>query len=202
MMMTRRLLKVSLVAVLLLATGACAGDAGQNWDSDHGDSAFPQVWDLTRPPTRDAVQMTEGDDTVFFELQMDSPQDVTFRLPEDHSFTVPLYLVAFDSLGNVAAGDSAPTGLDGRTGRMSLDQTVALYRALLEQLDIETAAVSKFSDEAHAARNSSQGPGPYNNRINSELISRQFGYLNFKVLATYRTRVDQGLLRVMGSWNW
>lgn len=173
------------------------GDRG----SDAGEIEFPRSWDLTNPPDRESVQLADGEDTVFFEVDMDKPRDVAFHLPAGVSLTVPLYMVSFDSFGGVPAEESAPTGLDARSGRMSLDETVELYRSVLNQLNMDTGAVAAFSDEAKAAQQNGQGQAPDSGRVSTRLKSREYGYLTLKLAAIYRPRADQGFIKLMGSWQ-
>src|SRR5699024_1993319 len=152
-------------------------------------------------PNRESVQMADGEDTVFFEVDMGKPRDVTFQLPTGVSLTVPVYMVAFDSFGGVPARESAPTGLDARSGRMSLDETVELYRSVLDQLNMDTDEVTAYSDDAKAAQDNGQGSAPDNDRVSSQLKSHEYGYLTLKVAAIYRPRADQGFIKLMGSWQ-
>src|SRR5699024_3808806 len=84
---------------------------------------------------------------------------------------------------------------------MSLDETVELYRSVLDQLNMDTVAVAAFSDEAKAAQNHGQSSAPDNDRVSSQLQSHEYGYLPLKVAAIYRPRADQGFIKLMGSWQ-
>src|SRR5690625_3894799 len=123
--MVKPLLRRGLPASFALIILACLSGCGTHMNTDN-DDGFPQTWDLREPPTREQVGM-KNDDTVIFET--DAPRTVTLRLPEDTSLTLPLTLLTFDNYGRDPSGDNQnPTGLDGKTDRVPLDETVELDR--------------------------------------------------------------------------
>lgn len=96
-------------------------------------------------------------------------------------------------LGSRSPSDIEPTGLDAKTDRVSLDETIRLYRSALEQVGMKTDQIQEFERKARAAEGRT--------RISAPLITRTYGYLTFRVLAQYEPDSEVGYVKLMGSWD-
>src|SRR5699024_4494732 len=187
---------VLLATCLMLTAGLISGCA----DGDTKDTMDPtdrteKTWYLREPPTREQVGM-KNDNTVIFET--DAPRTVTLRLPEDTSLTLPLTLLTFDNYGRDPSGDNQnPTGLDGKTDRVPLDETVELYRSTLDQLHMGTDTIADFQKQASAA-DGAQHPAK---RITSQRVEKKYGYMRLQVLAQYEPDTQVGYIKISGVWG-
>src|SRR5699024_11074201 len=192
--MVKPLLRRGLPASFALIILTCLSGCGTPMNTDN-DDGFPQSWDLREPPTREQVGM-KNDDTVIFET--DAPRTVTLRLPEDTSLTLPLTLLTFDSYGRNPSGDNQnPTGLDGKTDRVPLDETVELYRSTLDQLHMGTDTIADFQKQASAA-DGAQHPAK---RITSQPLTKCVGYIEIQLHAEYEPDNQVGFIQFSGAWG-
>src|SRR5699024_9887745 len=138
----------------------------------------------------------KNDNTVIFET--DAPRTVTLRLPEDTLLTLPLTLLTFDNYGRDPSGDNQnPTGLDGKTDRVPLDETVELYRSTLDQLNMGTDTIADFQKQASAA-DGAQHPAK---RITSQPLTKRVGYIEIQLHAEYEPDNQVGFIQFSGAWG-
>ena len=187
---------VLLATCLMLTAGLISGCAdGDTKDTMDTTDRTEKTWDLREPPTREQVGM-KNDNTVIFET--DAPRTVTLRLPEDTSLTLPLTLLTFDNYGRDPSGDNQnPTGLDGKTDRVPLDETVELYRSTLDQLNMGTDTIADFQKQASAA-DGAQHPAK---RITSQPLTKRVGYIEIQLHAEYEPDNQVGFIQFSGAWG-
>lgn len=182
----------SMLALLLIVLAAGAAGCGVvQVAGDSDDDPIKGTWDLTEPPTRDQLRLEDGRDVVVYET--DGPRPVTLRLPEGVTLKFPLELLTFDSLGSAPSDSPAPTGLDAKTDRVPLKETVELYRSALEQLGMSTKRVEGFEDQAKGASGQET--------VKSPVTTRRYGYLELNVVAHFESTDDKGYVTLVGAWG-
>src|SRR5699024_10184707 len=127
------------------------------------------TWDLREPVTREQVGMDEGENDVFALYNNDEPRRVRLKLPENTTLALPLILLVFNSPGLAPSDPQPPTSLDGKTDRVSLEETIELYRSILTQLTMDTDTVADFQKQATAA-DGAQHPAP---RISADIVRKR-----------------------------
>ncbi|MGH3322548.1 MAG: hypothetical protein ACRDN9_20700 [Streptosporangiaceae bacterium] len=180
-------LSTLLIAVAVLAIG-CGGGPEVTDGTNNGQG---EVWDLTEPPTRGQVGMDEGRTVAVHETG--DPRPVKLRLPEDVTLKLPLELLTFDSMGSVPQESSDPTGLDAKTDRVSLDETVRLYRSALDQLGMKTEQVATFEHKA------AQAAG--RETVKTPVSTMKYGYLKLNVVAYFESVDQKGYVTLVGAWG-
>src|SRR5699024_6764353 len=105
------------------------------------------------------------------------------------------------SAGRESPETSDPTGIDARSTRMSLDDTVDLYRDTLQQLGMNTEHATTFKKQATQAQQH-KDTATSTDRVISPDAVHTYGYIDyFDVIAVYNPDVDTGYIRIGAVWG-
>lgn len=192
--MSPRRLLLSLVGVLLLiATTACEGATVVKDDdkrplpsaaSNEGDT---EIWDLRQRPTAEQLGIAADDETAVYEARPSRP--VRLRLAGAETVELPTRYVAFSTIGSP---EGEPVSVDVKTETMSLDETGATFRSVLEQLGLPTSKVGQFVRDARDATGTTW--------VRTDRVAGRFGDLDLGVVARYSPNSEHGLVALGGGW--
>lgn len=180
--------RLGILAGLLLA----AMPAGCVTISTHEPKRPAPSYDLTEPPSRQAVGIEDGEKVVIYET--DDAQPVTVMLPEHRTLQTEVTGVAFDSYGSgVHAATSDPTGMDLHTPFMDLDAAAAVFASSLGQLGAPTEEVQAWRTASATSTD--------NALVRSAYVRQRLGYLTVEVQGRYQPLDHSATVAYVLSWH-
>lgn len=181
---------VAIVAVVVVALGMQACYA--RTDEGRRERAWDK-WDLTSPPTRSEVGLTDGESTVIYQDSPSDSQTIIVRLPEGAVLQVQANLVSFSAIGTRAPLTADPTVMDIWAGPLELDDARAEFVRAVITLDQATAPVDDWYRNALAADGA--------DRVESTWVRGRFGYLTVEAQGRYSALNETARVAYVLTWR-
>jgi len=181
-------LLVGLMAATMMTIQGC--DAGVSGNHDSSSGCADRSYDLTRPPTRDDLEMTPGKSVL--DVSCDDGFKVSLTLPDDATTTITARRLNADSYasGNPETGD--PTTVDVHSVSYDLDQAVKATGSIAADLGIDPAPLQRWRRDVESNPNSS---------VDSPFMRSKLDYLTAELQVQHLATSGNNYVHLVLSWD-
>ena len=156
-------------------------------------------FDLTQPPSREAVGLPDGKADVTYEQPDLTDFSVLVRLPEGKKIESDARLVGFASRGVPEPATAAPSSMDIQYYARDLEAGRDRLLAAARDFGLRNEAFTKWYDEAKAAS------GKAGQVVNSPWVRAKVGYLTLEVRGRYMPSAEpasaQTIVHYLLTWR-